>query len=143
MKTKKSKKIYLLVLILLNQIVFSQHDIPPEFFGLNHWETNYNGAPFNSFSISPLSSTTYSYARETGSKNMRNGGTAYDVLFPGDDYRYPYNIVNGYKLPTPAGYVKLVDDIRAQGFEPKIQVPFDERSKRAGLRSRPSGRLKL
>jgi hypothetical protein len=131
MKNTKLKLIIAAASILLNRVSYGQHDIPPEFFGLNHWFTDYRGAPQGT--ISTPNSTVYTYARETMSKNMRNGGTAYDVLLPGGDYLYPYNIVNGYKLPTPAGYVKLADDIRAQGFEPKIQVPFDERSKTRGL----------
>ena len=65
---------------------------------------------------------------------MRVGGIGYTVrrgLNSVPEFPRTEQTVNGVILdfPNPAGYVKIVDDCRENGFEPMITVPFNDRNK--------------
>jgi hypothetical protein len=131
MKTKLFTAILFILLLSLK----SQTQIPPSFFGLNYWFTNYTGAPFTGSLITTFSPSVKTRNAATDSKLMRVGGTAYNLYFPGTNPNpvYPSTSTGPNSIVTPAGYVKIVDDVRANGFEPMIQVPYDDRSKVKGL----------
>jgi hypothetical protein len=127
----KQLQITLLILICIN--LKAQIQIHPTFFGLNYWFTKYTGAPFTSSLIIPTSTIVNSYNSATGSKLMRVGGTGYNLYHNNNNPLYPSTNTGSNSIVTPAGYVKIVDDVRKNGFEPMIQVPYDDRSKIRGL----------
>lgn len=112
---------YLVILIAPAQV-----PIPPDFYGANYWFTDYTGAPFITTSVTPLSSTKLSLMSATGVRMMRVGGTAYDIS--PSNITFPHTGTYPNFTVTPAGYVKIVDDVRSSGFEPMIEVPFDDRT---------------
>jgi hypothetical protein len=131
---KKQEKISLLLTgLVLSASLSAQVKIQPGFFGGNWWLSDYRGAPFGSNpSPSPPEAGAVSLFTTTGAITMRSGGIALTVntSTTGDNRAYPIRTdAQGQVVPNPAGYVKLVDDIRAKGFEPHLTVPFDDRSK--------------
>ncbi len=133
---RKSKTIAILLMTLFGlSIVKAQTKIPPGFFGINYWGANYRFAPSHTFSPSqPAGLSTIS---TTSAKMMRVGGTAFTVRYKSsqEDRSFPIKTVtigavtNTETVPNSAGYVKIVDDVRAAGFEPQLTVPVDDRSK--------------
>ena len=120
------------LLIILLQHAQAQVKIPPAFFGHNLWNTDYTGAPFTGSAIASFSSSEWNAIKETGGKTMRVGGISYTARRTSDpEFPRTEQTVNGIVLdyPNPAGYVKIVDDCRANGFEPMITVPFNDRNK--------------
>jgi hypothetical protein len=120
-KTKVNRKIVLLTAILFFGQLCAQTPIPATFFGHNYWFTDYSSAPTGG--VTSFSNTIWDYATETGAKMMRVGGNGYNVYT--DVERYPHTGLGADAIITPAGYVTIVDDIRARGFEPMITVPFE------------------
>jgi hypothetical protein len=106
--------------------------IPAGFYGGSWWHSDYKAAPFDVNNIVPPNSGAVSIFTTTGATIMRVGGISYAVKTStaGDNRTFPImTFSTGEIVPRPAGYVKIVDDVRAAGFEPALTVPFDDRSK--------------
>jgi hypothetical protein len=106
------KKLLVTLLILTSLYVKSQITISPIFYGQNFWITNYRNTPGNA---PGQTLDRWDWMKESGAKLIRVGG---------QDYNHDANISNE-KFPTSyLGYVSIVDDIRENGCEPMITVPF-------------------
>jgi hypothetical protein len=102
--------------------------IPPTFYGVNAWETDYGDAPFGG----SVNGACIPLVSSTKAKMIRVGGIAYSVERDAsiEPRAFPHRTgtLAGFET-NPAGYVRIVDDCRAAGFEPMLQVPFDDISK--------------
>ncbi len=106
----------------------SQVKISPAFYGVPLWYSDYTIAPFGS--VSTFGTTVWDALKETQASTIRVGGEQYCVDNPEHqpDARpalFPHSGTQENLKPNPAGYVKIVDDARANGMEPMIQVPIE------------------
>ena len=119
----KKNFLHLMCMFLLVKPDFAQFKINPSFYGQNFWLTNYRGAPFGS--IPSNLSSEWTAIGQSGVKMIRVGGHNYNYETNLSNYSAPHdpNTPSNGEI-IPAGYVKIVDDIRSQGLEPMITVPF-------------------
>jgi hypothetical protein len=99
------------------------------FYGTNYWHTNAVSAPFTS--ITSFSTAQWTAIRESGAVMIRQGGSNYNSVKQSTALAMPnFGSGSNYEI-NPAGYVKMVDDMRANGLEPMITVPFRDDGKRS------------
>jgi hypothetical protein len=116
-------KIILASILILNCVVLdAQFKINPSFYGQNFWYTAYQDAPFFGTTNPTTLGGQWSLVQSSGVKMIRVGGHNYNYETDLNVYSAPHSTTTGEI--TPAGYVTIVDEIRAQGFEPMITVPF-------------------
>lgn len=127
MKTKfLPLKIAALVVICCS--VNAQIKIEPGFWGQNLWFSDYSNAPLSLLN-NGLTLSEWTLLKESGAKMIRVGGKNYNNHDNLNDFTAPTHSITGDIIPS--GYVSIVDDIRSNGFEPMITVPFRDDQKRS------------
>lgn len=108
----------MLFLQQLSQLAFAQQ-IPPMYFGQNYWFTSHSQVTGSGFA--PTLSQ-WSEVKLSGAKLIRVGGANYNNLTTLTGDSKPRDPSGN---PFYAGYVNIIDDIRNNGGEPMITIPFN------------------
>jgi hypothetical protein len=128
----RTKTIPFILLLLISLMVKSQTKISGIKFGLNLWVTDYKNAPFGPITTS-LNPTQWTMSKLSGGSLIRIGGQGYNLETPSSPSSFPHTGNGNGSTISYAGYVQMVDDIRLNGLEPMITIPFEDRSKTKNL----------